>query len=108
MQFGAGSVSQLTLGYNIARLHEANGELRQAETVYEVSQTSWAMQQPACCIMLTSKCASKCSHEHTSQQHFDCSGLLSRLKVHLILRLSIVVHLHVIFDVTVPGWKSLI
>ena len=36
MQFGAGSVSQLTLGYNIARLHEANGELKQAETVYTV------------------------------------------------------------------------
>lgn len=36
MQFGAGSVSQLTLGYNVARLHEANGELKQAETVYTV------------------------------------------------------------------------
>lgn len=36
VQFGAGSVSQLTLGYNVARLHEANGELKQAETVYTV------------------------------------------------------------------------
>ena len=31
----------LTLGYNVARLHEANGESKQAQTFYTVCQPSY-------------------------------------------------------------------
>ena len=37
LQSGSGQVSQVTLGYNVARLHEATGELKQAEIFYSVS-----------------------------------------------------------------------
>ena len=49
MQSGGGQVNGLTLGYNVARLHEANGELKQAETFYSVSHPSCStsMSRPA-------------------------------------------------------------
>lgn len=39
VQANAGEVSELTLGYNFGRLHEANGDLKQAQTLFSVSQT---------------------------------------------------------------------
>lgn len=41
MQSGGGEVNGLTLGYNVARLHEANGESKQAQTFYTVCQPSY-------------------------------------------------------------------
>lgn len=38
-QANAGEVSELTLGYNFGRLHEANGGLKQAQTLFAVSIT---------------------------------------------------------------------
>ena len=37
VQANAGEVSELTLGYNFGRLHEANGDLKQAQTLFSVS-----------------------------------------------------------------------
>lgn len=37
VQTNAGEVSELTLGYNFGRLHEANGDLKQAQTLFSVS-----------------------------------------------------------------------
>ncbi len=48
----------LTLGYNVARLHEANGESKQAQTFYSVCQPSHQLHgciyMPCCLLSLLS------------------------------------------------------
>ena len=66
MQSGGGEVNGLTLGYNVARLHEANGESKQAQTFYTVCQPSHQLHggiDMPCCLMVNpvlSVCASDC------------------------------------------------
>ena len=50
VQANAGEVSELTLGYNFGRLHEANGDLKQAQTLFSVSPT-------CCCDSALSLCS---------------------------------------------------
>ena len=50
VQANEGEVSELTLGYNFGRLHEANGDLKQAQTLFSVSPTR-------CCDHVLSLCS---------------------------------------------------
>jgi len=66
MQSGGGEVNGLTLGYNVARLHEANGESKQAQTFYTVCQPSYWLHgciYIPCCLLFTPvlvMCSSDC------------------------------------------------
>lgn len=58
VQANAGEVSELTLGYNFGRLHEANGDLKQAQTLFSVSKLQPFVIYVAETIPLSSACMS--------------------------------------------------
>ena len=85
MQSGGGEVNGLTLGYNVARLHEANGESKQAQTFYSVCQPSsapWVYLHAM--LPLVHHCPSSvCASDCLCIRKCRCNCALPCLEVHL-------------------------